>query len=180
MRKEFASTVCLVRRSKTDICIGCDGQITRGDVITKQDNLKIRKNTRYPVLIGLTGSIKDSQFLLKIVEEKLLENDGDIKKSLESAICAVEERNLYLGDENRALMIIADKNVSYLFSGEGEMMEMNDQCIAIGSGGNYALAAARALHKCSKLNSEQIVNEAIRVAASICVYTNTNITTITL
>ena len=174
MGQFHATTIVAVRRSKDDICIGGDGQVTMGEsAIMKAGAKKVQKIYKNAVLVGFAGSVADAFSLREKFEEKLEEHGGNLKRA------AVALAQLWRTDKImrnlEALMIVADREAMLLISGNGEVIEPDQDFIAIGSGGNYAYAAANALFNHTELGAEDIVRESLRIAASICVYTNDNI-----
>lgn len=169
-----ATTIVAVKRSPDDICIGGDGQVTMGQTaIMKATAKKVRKIYKNSVVTGFAGSVSDAFSLTEKFEKKLEEHSGNLKKA------AVALAQLWRSDRAmrnlEALMIAADKESILLISGNGEVIEPDADYIAIGSGGNYAYAAAAALFNHTDMDAEQIVRESLKIAASICVYTNENI-----
>lgn len=171
-----ATTICAVRRSADDICIGGDGQVTMGETaIMKNGAKKVRKIYKGQVLSGFAGSVADAFSLTEKFESKLEENSGNLKKA------AVELAQLWRSDKGmrnlEALMIVMDRNDMLVISGNGEVIEPDQPFVAIGSGGNYAYAAANGLYNHTDMTAEEIVKESLKIASSICVYTNDNIST---
>lgn len=169
-----ATTICAVRRGPDDICIGGDGQVTMGETaIMKNNAKKVRKIYKDRVLTGFAGSVADAFSLTEKFEKKLEEHSGNLKKA------AVSLAQLWRSDKGmrglEALMIAADKESMLLISGNGEVIEPDQDFIAIGSGGNYAYSAANALFNHTDMDAESIVRESLKIAASICVYTNNHI-----
>ena len=170
-----ATTIVAVRRSADDVCIGGDGQVTMGETsIMKNGAKKVKKIYRNSVLTGFAGSVADAFSLTEKFESKLDEHGGNLKRA------AVALAQLWRSDKAmrslEALMIVADKESLLVVSGNGEVIEPDQDFIAIGSGGNYAYAAAKALYNNTDMTAEEIVREALNSASSICVYTNDNIT----
>ena len=170
-----ATTIVAVRRSADDVCIGGDGQVTMGETsIMKNGAKKVKKIYRNSVLTGCAGSVADAFSLTEKFESKLDEHGGNLKRA------AVALAQLWRSDKAmrslEALMIVADKESLLVVSGNGEVIEPDQDFIAIGSGGNYAYAAAKALYNNTDMTAEEIVREALNIASSICVYTNDNIT----
>ncbi|MBC6680320.1 ATP-dependent protease subunit HslV [Zhenpiania hominis] len=170
-----ATTIVAVRRSADDVCIGGDGQVTMGETsIMKNGAKKVKKIYRNSVLTGFAGSVADAFSLTEKFESKLDEHGGNLKRA------AVALAQLWRSDKAmrslEALMIVADKESLLVVSGNGEVIEPDQDFIAIGSGGNYAYAAAKALYNNTDMTAEEIVREALNIASSICVYTNDNIT----
>ena len=170
-----ATTICAVRRGPDDICIGGDGQVTMGEhTIMKNGAKKVRKIYKNTVITGFAGSVADAFALTDKVEKKLDEHSGNLKRA------AVDLAQIWRSDKGmrslEALMIVADKDNMLVISGNGEVIEPDQDFVAIGSGGNFAYAAADALFNNTDMDAEAIVRESLRIASSICVYTNSNIT----
>ena len=170
-----ATTICAVRRGPEDVCIGGDGQVTMGETSIMKNGAKmLKKIYRNSVLTGFAGSVADAFSLTEKFESKLDEHGGNLKRA------AVALAQLWRSDKAmrslEALMIVADKESLLVVSGNGEVIEPDQDFIAIGSGGNYAYAAAKALYNNTDMTAEEIVREALNIASSICVYTNDNIT----
>lgn len=169
-----ATTIVAVRRGPDDICIGGDGQVTMGETsIMKNGAKKVKKIYKNGVLTGFAGSVADAFSLTEKFESKLDEHGGNLKRA------AVALAQLWRSDKAmrslEALMIVVDKESLLVVSGNGEVIEPDQDFIAIGSGGNYAYAAAKALFNNTDMSAEEIVKEALNIASSICVYTNDNI-----
>ena len=169
-----ATTICAVRRPGGDICIGGDGQVTMGETtIMKNGAKKVKKIYKDRVLTGFAGSVADAFSLTEKFESKLDEHGGNLKRA------AVALAQLWRSDKAvrnlEALMIVADKDDMLIISGTGEVIEPDQPFVAIGSGGNYAYAAANALYNNTDLSAEEIVRKSLAIAASICVYTNDHI-----
>ncbi|MEG0918980.1 MAG: ATP-dependent protease subunit HslV [Anaerovoracaceae bacterium] len=169
-----ATTICAVRRGPNDIAIGGDGQVTMGETaIMKNGAKKIRKIYKGTVVSGFAGSVADAFALTEKFESKLDEHGGNLKRA------AVALASLWRSDKGmrglEALMIVANEESLLVVSGGGEVIEPDQDFIAIGSGGNYAYAAANALYNNTDLSAEEIVRKSLEIAASICVYTNDNI-----
>ena len=167
-----ATTIVAVQRDG-EVAIAGDGQVTIENQIMKQGAKKVRSMHEGKVLAGIAGSVADAYTLSDKFEAKLDESHGNILRAVREF--AKDWRTDRILRRLEALMIVADKEHLLVLSGSGEVIEPDDDCAAIGSGGGFALAAARALLKHSKLSAEQIAEEALRIAASICVYTNENI-----
>ena len=168
------TTIVAVRRSDNDVCIGGDGQVTMGETsIMKQTAKKVRKIYRNSVLTGFAGSVSDAFTLTERFEKKLEEHGGNLKRAAVSLAQSWRSdqaiRNL------EALMVAADTESLLVISGNGEVIEPDQDFVAIGSGGNYAYAAANALFNHTGMDAESIVKESLLIAASICVYTNDRI-----
>jgi len=170
-----ATTIVAVKRGADDICIGGDGQVTMGDkTVMKHGAKKVRKIYKNSVLTGFAGSVADAFTLTEKFEKKLEEHAGNLKRAAVSL--AQTWRSDKVMRNLDALMIAVDKESLLLISGTGEVIDPDQDFIAIGSGGNYAFAAANALYNHTDMTAEEVVREALNIAASICVYTNGKIT----
>ncbi|GGJ22093.1 ATP-dependent protease subunit HslV [Paenibacillus hunanensis] len=169
-----ATTICAVRHNGKAAIAG-DGQVTFGqNVIMKQHAKKIRRLYRGQVLAGFAGSVADAITLFEKFEAKLEEHHGNLQRA--AVELAKEWRSDRILRKLEALLIVMDKTGMLLISGGGEIIEPDDDVIAIGSGGNFALSAARALKRHGKdLEARDIVQSSLQIAAEICVYTNDNI-----
>ncbi|MCQ2560724.1 MAG: ATP-dependent protease subunit HslV [Clostridia bacterium] len=169
-----ATTIVLVRRSPDDICIGGDGQVTMGEkTIMKNNAKKVRKIYKNSVITGFAGSVSDAFSLTEKFEKKLEEHGGNLKRA---AVALAQMWRSDAGARNlEALMLAADKESVLLISGNGEVIEPDDDYVAIGSGGNYAYAAAHALFDHTDMSAEEIVRESLKIASDICVFTNNHI-----
>lgn len=158
--------------------MGGDGQVTLGSTVMKESATKIRRLADGRVLAGFAGSVADAFTLFERFEAKLNEFNRNITRA------AVELAKDWRTDKYlrrlEALLAVCDAEKSLLIAGTGEIIEPDDGILAIGSGGSYALAAARALVRHSNLGAEEIARESLMTAASICIYTNTHITVETL
>ncbi len=168
-----ATTICAVKKGD-EVCIGGDGQVTMGETaIMKNGAKKVKKIYKNTVLSGFAGSVADAFSLTEKFESKLDEHGGNLKRA------AVALANLWRSDKAvrnlEALMIVADKDDILIISGTGEVIVPDQPFVAIGSGGNYAYAAANALYNNTDLSAEEIVRKSLEIAASICVYTNDHI-----
>ncbi|KPJ50584.1 hypothetical protein AMJ40_02420 [candidate division TA06 bacterium DG_26] len=172
-----ATTIIGVRRDGR-VAIGGDGQVSLGETIMKKTANKVRKLHDGRVLAGFAGSAADAFTLYEKFESKLEEYKGNLSRA--AVELAKEWRSDRVLRRLDALLAVLDREHCYVISGQGEVIEPDDNVVAIGSGGDYALAAARALLKFSDLGPKQIVEESIKIAASICVYTNENIAVIEL
>jgi ATP-dependent HslUV protease subunit HslV len=167
-----ATTVLAVRRDgKT--AIAADGQITIGDTVVKQGAKKLRRLSDGKVVAGFAGSTADAQALFGRFEAKLQEYRGNLERA--AVELAKEWRTDRALRRLDALLVVADKDHILLLSGNGDLIEPDDGLLAIGSGGPFALAAARALIQHTTLPATSIAEEAMRIAAAICVYTNDRI-----
>ncbi|MNO91936.1 ATP-dependent protease subunit HslV [compost metagenome] len=169
-----ATTICAVRHNGKGAIAG-DGQVTFGEsVVMKQTAKKVRRLYRGQVLAGFAGSVADAITLFEKFEGKLEEHHGNLQRA--AVELATDWRQDRVLRKLEALMIVMDKSGMLLISGGGEIIEPDDDVLAIGSGGNFALSAARALKRhASQLDAKDIVKESLLVASEICVYTNNNI-----
>jgi len=172
-----ATTIIAVRKDGK-VALGGDGQVSIGDTVIKAHANKIRTLKGGKVLAGFAGSVADAITLFEKFEEKLDRHPGNLPRAaVELAKDWRSDRVLRRLD---ALLVVTDTEHSFLLSGAGELIEPDDGVLAIGSGGNYALAAARALITDSALPAAAVVRRALEIAADICVYTNRNITVLEL
>lgn len=158
--------------------IGSDGQVTMGPTIMKHTTRKVRKIFNDRVLVGFAGATSDAFTLFERFEAKLEQYKGNLSRA--AVELAKEWRTDKFLRRLEALLAVVDKEKSLIISGTGDVIEPDDGIVAIGSGGPYALTAARMLVKFTELDGEEIVKEALRQAADICIYTNSNITIETL
>jgi len=167
------TTVLCVRRDNK-VVIAADGQVTMGEHVMKHTARKTRRLFSDKVLAGFAGSTADALSLFERFEGKLQEHQGNLAKS--AVELAKEWRKDRALRHLEALLIVADSKATFLVSGNGDVIEPDDGICAIGSGGPYALAAARALTKHTKLSAKDTTMEAMRIASDICIYTNANFT----
>lgn len=151
-----------------------DGQVTLGNTVLKQSAKKIRRLYNDSILAGFAGSAADSFALFARFEAKLEQYRGNLERS--SVELARDWRTDRLLRRLQAMLIVADKRLTFLLSGTGDLIEPDDGIVAVGSGGPFAMAAARALARHSKLDARGIATEAMGIAADICIYTNPNLT----
>lgn len=168
------TTICAVKKDGKTAIAG-DGQVTmQQSVIFKDNAVKVRRIYNDNVIIGFAGSVADAFSLSERFEEMLSKFSGNLMRS------AVELAQLWRGDKIlrklEAMMIVADKEKVLIVSGMGDVIEPQDGVCAIGSGGNYALAAAKALIENTNLSAREIAEKALRIAGKICVFTNDNLT----
>lgn len=156
------------RNGRTAIC--GDGQVSMGETIVKAKAVKIRRIYQDQVAVGFAGATADAFTLFEKFEEQLQANKGNLRKA--AVDLAKEWRQDKYLRRLEALLIAGDKSGILMISGAGDVMEPDDGVIAIGSGGNYALSAARALMRNTNLSEETIVKESMQIASEICVYTN--------
>ena len=153
--------------------MGGDGQVTVGETVVKQRARKIRRLYNEKVVAGFAGSTADALSLFARFEQKLEEYHGNLNRAVVEL--AKEWRTDRALRHLEALLLVADEKNTYLVSGNGDVIEPDDGIVAIGSGGPYALAAARALAKHTALSAKEIVQEALRLAGEICIFTNDQI-----
>jgi ATP-dependent HslUV protease subunit HslV len=171
--KVRSTTVLCVRRDNKVVMAG-DGQVTVGDHVMKHSAKKIRRLFEDKVMAGFAGSTADALSLFARFENKLQEFHGNLSRA--AVELAKEWRTDRALRHLDALLVVADTKGTFLLSGHGDIIEPDDGICAIGSGGPYALAAARALAKNTKMNAKEIATEAMRIASEICIYTNGNFT----
>ena len=169
----FKGTTILAIKHKGEVSISGDGQISIGNTIMKNNTIKIRKLYDNKVLSGFAGASADAMTLFEKFEKKINELHGNLPKAVISL--AKEWRTDKILRKLEAILIVADKEHIFIVSGTGDIIEPDDNIAAIGSGGPYALAAAKALVKYSNLSSYEIALESLQIAASICIYTNDKI-----
>lgn len=168
-----ATTIAAVRRNGK-VAIAGDGQVTfGGNMILKHQAKKVRRLHNDKVIAGFAGSVADAFTLFEMFEKKLGEYRGNLPRA--AVELAKEWRLDKVLRRLEALLIVADAEHMLIISGNGEVIEPDDEVTAIGSGGSYALAAARALVKHTELSAAEIAREALGIAADICIYTNSNI-----
>jgi ATP-dependent HslUV protease subunit HslV len=167
------TTVLCVRKDGKVVMAG-DGQVTMGDHVVKQTAKKIRRLFEDKILAGFAGSTADAFSLFGRFESKLQEHHGNLAKA--SVELAKEWRTDRALRHLDALLVVADPKSTFLISGHGDVIEPDDGITAIGSGGPFAMAAARALAKHTKLSAHDVAQEAMRIASEICIYTNANFT----
>lgn len=178
LKQDYHATTILCVRKDGEVAMGGDGQVTVGETVMKAYANKVRDLAGGKVLAGFAGAAADAFTLFEKFEEKLERFPGNLARAaVELAKDWRSDRVLRRLD---ALLIAANRESGYLISGGGELIEPDDGILAIGSGGNYALAAARALASVDGLSARDIVQRSLEVAADICVYTNRNITIIEL
>jgi ATP-dependent HslUV protease subunit HslV len=171
---EFHGTTILAIRHNGSVCIAGDGQVTFSATVLKHKAKKIRRLYQNKVLAGFAGSTADAFTLFEKFEAKLEQYHGNITRA--AVELAKEWRTDRLLRRLEALLVVADSEHLFIISGNGDVIEPDDDIAAIGSGGPYALAAARALLEHGKLPVRQIAEEAMKIASDICIYTNKEIT----
>src|ERR1044072_3946265 len=170
--KVRSTTVLLVRRFER-VALAGDGQVTLGDTVMKSKARKVRRLYNDKILAGFAGATADAFSLLTRFEGKLEQYHGNLERA------AIELSKDWRTDKIlrhlEALLVVADEKSSFLLSGNGDVIAPDDGVLAIGSGGSYALAAARALLAHTKLSAREVALEAMRIAGEICIYSNANI-----
>ena len=171
--RAHATTIICVRKGGK-VALAGDGQVTLGDTVIKHGARKIRRLYNDRILAAFAGSSADSFALFSRFEAKLEQFHGNLSRA------AVELARDWRTDKSlrhlEAVMIVADQTITFLISGTGDLIEPDDGILGIGSGGAYALAAARALSEHSSLGAREIAEQALKIAADICIYTNSNLT----
>ena len=168
-----ATTILAVRRNGK-VAMGGDGQVTVGETVMKSHAQKVRATRGGKVLAGFAGAVADAMTLFEKFEEKLERHPGNLPRA--AVELAKDWRSDRVLRRLEAMLVVADREHGFLISGTGELIEPDDGILAIGSGGSYALAAARALLENTELDAKNIVERGLRIAGDICVYSNTNIT----
>ncbi len=172
------TTIIAVRRGK-EVAIGGDGQITLAEkTIFKAKAKKIRRLYEGKILAGFAGSVADAFTLFERFEKTLAEHKGNLVRG--SVELAKEWRSDRVLQKLEALLLVADSEHLLVISGSGEVIEPDDNIASVGSGGGYALAAARALYKHTDLSAKEVVAESLRLASEICIYTNDQISILEL
>jgi ATP-dependent HslUV protease, peptidase subunit HslV len=175
---QFHATTILAVRKDGHVALGGDGQVTLGDTVMKGSAQKVRRMRDGKVLAGFAGSVADAFTLFEKFEEKLERYPGNLSRA------AVELAKDWRSDRYlrrlEALLAVADTEHLYLISGNGDVIQPDDEIVAIGSGGSYALAAARALKEHTEMPAAEIVRRGLEIAGDICVYSNQNITVLEL
>ena len=170
---EIRSTTVLLVRRNGRVAMAGDGQVTLGDTIMKSSARKVRRVFSDKILAGFAGASADAFSLLTRFEAKLEQYHGNLERA------AIELSKEWRTDKVlrhlEALLVVADEKSSFLLSGNGDVIAPDDGLLAIGSGGSYALAAARALIEHTEMGARDIAFEALRIAGQICIYTNQNI-----
>lgn len=172
--REFRSTTILLVRRGGHVALAGDGQVTHGDTVMKSGARKVRRLYNEKILCGFAGATADAFSLLARFEGKLEQYHGNLERA--SIELSKEWRTDKILRHLEALLIVADEKSSFLLSGNGDVIAPDDGgVLAIGSGGPYALAAARALSEHTEMGAREIAEKALRIAGEICIYTNQNI-----
>jgi ATP-dependent HslUV protease subunit HslV len=174
----FEGTTILCVRKNNLVAIAGDGQVSLGNTVMKHTAKKIRRMSENRILAGFAGSTADAFTLFDKFDAKLQEFQGNLLRS--AVALAKDWRTDRILRRLEALLIVADKETTLVLSGSGDIIEPDDGIAAIGSGGSYALAAARAFNENSDLDAREIAEKSLKIAADICIYTNHEITVETL
>ncbi len=166
------TTILSVRRNGA-VALGGDGQITLHDSVVKHSANKVRRIYKGKVLLGFSGAVADAMSLYEKLEGKLEKYNGNLVNA--TVDLAKDWRSDRVLRRLDAMLVVVDEETSYMVSGNGDVISADDGIIAIGSGANYALSAARALSQHSSLSASDIVKEALKIASEICIYTNDQI-----
>ena len=169
--KWYGTTIVSVRK-KNEVVIAGDGQVTLGDTVIKSNARKVRTLASGKVITGFAGATADAFTLFERLESKLEKSSNNLMRACVDM--AKDWRTDRYLRRLEAMMVVADKESSLILSGNGDVLEPKDGLMAIGSGGNFALAAARALFN-TKLDAETIAKQSLEIAADLCIYTNNNI-----
>lgn len=183
VNSDIRSTTILCVRRGDAVAIAGDGQVTMKDTVAKADAVKVRKldevgSDGSGVLVGFAGAAADAFALMERFEEHLKNSPANIKRA--AVELAKQWRTDRLMRRLESLLIVADRSCSLLVSGTGDVIEPSDGVLAIGSGGNYAAAAARALTDHTDQPPETVCQNAMQIAGELCIYSNTNVTVLTL
>ena len=172
--KQFDGTTILSIRKGSKVVVGGDGQVSQGSTVLKGNARKVRRLHKDQVLAGFAGGTADAFTLFERFEEQLDKHQGKLARA------AVELAKLWRTERAlrrlEALLVVADKESSLIVTGNGDVIEPEDAIMAIGSGGSYALAAARALLQNTELDAREITEQGLSIASDICVYTNQHLT----
>lgn len=168
-RRVRSTTIILVRKDDR-VAMAGDGQVTMGGTIMKSGARKVRRLYNDKILVGFAGATADAFSLLTRFESKLEQYQGNLDRA--AIELSKEWRTDKILRHLEALLVVADQKSSFLLSGNGDVIAPDDGVLAIGSGGHYALAAARALREHTNLSARDIATEAMKIAADICIYTN--------
>lgn len=172
-RERIRGTTVVAVRRDDKVAMAGDGQVTMGNTVMKSNARKIRKIYDGKILVGFAGATADAFTLFERFEGKVKEYGGDITRA--AVELAKDWRTDRILRRLEALLLVADKRATFLISGTGDVVEPDEGVIAIGSGGSFAYAAARAYLEASELGARDIAEKSLRIAAEICIYTNTEI-----
>ena len=171
---EIRSTTVIAVERNGKVAMAGDGQVTLGNTVCKGNARKVRKIYNGKILTGFAGSVADAFTLLDKFEEKIKEFNGDLTRSAVELAKMWRTNKMY--QKLEAMLIVADSSKILLISGDGNVIEPENDVLAIGSGGNYAYSAALAYLDSSDLSAREIAERSLKIAGSICIYTNNNIT----
>ena len=171
---EIRSTTVIAVKRNGKVAMAGDGQVTLGNTVCKGNARKVRKIYNGKILTGFAGSVADAFTLLDKFEEKIKEFNGDLTRSAVELAKMWRTNKMY--QKLEAMLIVADSSKILLISGDGNVIEPENDVLAIGSGGNYAYSAALAYLDSSDLSAREIAERSLKIAGSICIYTNNNIT----
>jgi ATP-dependent HslUV protease subunit HslV len=169
----FKGTTILAVRSGGKVAIAGDGQVTLGDTVMKGNSRKVRRMYSDSVITGFAGATADAFTLFELIEKKLSQYDGDLTRA--AVELAKEWRTDRMLRKLEAMMIVADAQRTFLISGTGDVVEPEHEAIAIGSGGSYAYAAARAYLDAGLTDAAEVARKSLEIASDICIYTNKSI-----
>ena len=172
-RNQVRSTTVLLVRKDARVALAGDGQVTLGETVMKTSAKKVRRLYNDQILAGFAGATGDAFALLTRFESKLEQYHGNLERA--AIELSKEWRTDKMLRQLESMLVVADKKSSFLLSGNGDVIAPDEGILAIGSGGSYALAAARALIKHTDLSAKDIAVEALRIAGEICIYSNQNI-----
>lgn len=167
------TTIISIRRGNS-VVIGGDGQVTLGDTVMKGNARKVRRLYHNKVLVGFAGATADAFTLFERFEGQLEKHNGQLVRS--AVELAKDWRTDKMLRNLEAMLIVADKEASLIISGNGDVIDTDDDLLAIGSGSNYARSAARALFDNTEMTAREIVEKSLNIAGDICIYTNHNLT----
>ena len=171
---EIRSTTVIAVKRNGKVAMAGDGQVTLGNTVCKGNARKVRKIYNGKILTGFAGSVADAFTLLDKFEEKVKEFNGDLTRSAVELAKMWRTEKMY--QKLEAMLIVADSSKILLISGDGNVIEPENDVLAIGSGGNYAYSAALAYLDSSDLSAKEIAERSLKIAGNICIYTNQNIT----
>ena len=171
--EQFKGTTIVSMRRNGNVALGGDGQVSLGNTIMKGNARKIRRLYNDKVIAGFAGGTADAFTLFERFETKLEQHNGQLTRA--AVELAKDWRTDRMLRRLEAVLAVSDKDTSLIISGNGDVIEPEDSLVAIGSGGPFAQAAARALFENTKLSAKEIVEKSLNIAANICIYTNTNI-----
>lgn len=171
---EFRGTTILSVRRDNQVVIGGDGQVSLGNTVMKGNACKVRRLYKGNVIAGFAGSTADAFTLFELFDAKLEKHQGNLTRA--AVELAKDWRTDRMLRKLEALLAVADKEASYVISGNGDVIEPENGVMAIGSGGSFAESAARALYDNTDLSARDVVEKSLNIAADICIYTNNNLT----